>query len=211
MNVTTVEAGTAVGHPLRSWSISPRRIGGKTYQGSCVVAQAMHCTYQQQSTTYGRTAGVFGLSKDGDGFVTGGGGFVDTKHKGVVTVVFQDEDGAEQTHELPAQVAARDGTIARLDMIGGNVIAATNLSGKGRHLQLMDASSFIAMPRASTFEVILGVVSVLMILTAFSDFDVSQMGWGLVVGLIPGIKLYRIQKARSERRELNGYMGEVFA
>ncbi|MEZ0496784.1 hypothetical protein [Sphingomonas sp. IW22] len=213
MEVTKVSGGSGqeVAHPLKSWMLSPRKIGNRRYQGHCVIAEAMHVTYQQQSTTFGRTAGVFGLSKDGDGFVTGGGGFVDTVHKGVVTVVFRDEDGAEQTHELPAAVATRNGTVARLDMMGSNVIGATNLSGKGRFLQLMDASSFIAMPKLLKREILLAVVALFMITGALPRGDTQILFWGLVAALFPAIKIWRIVKARSERRELNGYMGEVFA
>jgi hypothetical protein len=208
MDLTTTSAGD-LSHSLKSWRLSPKRIGAKSYQGHCVVAQAVHVAYQQQSTTFGRTAGVFGLSKDGDGFVTGGGGFVDTVHRGVVTAVFRDDDGAEQTHELPAAVAAREGTVTRLDMIGGNVIAATNLSGKGRLLQLMDASSFIDVPSLSKGEIALGVIGVLLIINGVLGLKIDLLGWGLVLVIPASFKIYRTTKAKDERKSLNDYIAEI--
>lgn len=211
MDLATTAGTQTLAHPLRSWALSPRKIGRHTYEGHCVVAQAMHVTYQQQSTTFGRTAGVFGLSKDGDGFVTGGGGFVNTVHKGVVTVVFCDEGGAEQTHELPAAVAAREGAVARLDMIGRNVIGATNLSGKGRHMQLMSSANFIDMPKLHKSHILLGVVAAILIHGSLVLGWTNALSWGLVLGAIPGVRIWQIISARKQRRELDAYIGEVFA
>lgn len=211
MDVTTTDGTTTLGHPLKSWLLSPRRIGNNTYQGKCVVAEALHVHYQKESSVHGRTAGVFGFSDRGTGVTMGGGGYTATSHRDVVQVVFRDEDGAQQTHELPAKSASTVGCVTRLDMIGDAVVGCRNLSGKGQHLQLHDASSFIPVPVMTTFEVILGIVGALMILTAIGDLDLNQMFWGALIGALPAWKFYRMQKARSGRRELNGYIGEVFS
>lgn len=207
MNMMTTEPPRAVSHPLKSWMVAPRRIGKRTYRGHCVVAEAMHVTYQQQSTTFGRSAGVFGLSKDGDGFVTGGGGFVDTIHRGVVTVVFQDEEGVEQTHELPAAVASRVGSVARLDLVNGHVAAATNLTGKGRLLQLLSPADFIALPTLRKREIALGVVGLLLI--ANGSFEVKLLG--ALFAAVPAWRIWRIVEAHRHRRELGDYMAEISA
>lgn len=208
---TTADSNSRLAHPLKSWMVPPKTIGNRTFRGSCVVAEAMHVTYQQQSTTFGRTAGVFGLSKDGDGFVTGGGGFVDTVHKGVVTAVFRDQDGAEQTLELPAGVAAREGAVTRLDMIDSKVISATNISGKGRLIRVLDATSFIDMPTLGRFEIALAIIGTLMVFIGLPKGDMSVTFWGLVAIGVGAFKIWRISKAKRERRELEEYMGEVCA
>lgn len=210
MDLVTATSEHGLSHSLKSWVLPLRRIGGKDYQGHCVIAEAMMVTYQQQSTTFGRTAGVFGIGIKGDSFVGGGGGFVDTSHRGVVTIVFRDTNGTEQTHELPAALAARAGSVARLDMMGSNVIAATNLSGKGRFLQLMDSSNFVAMPKFTKTDIVLAVIAMLLLFNGIGTFS-SMVGWGLIAAIAPALKAWRIVKARQHRRDVDSYMGEVFA
>lgn len=211
MDVTTTEANTKLAHPLKSWSLSPRRIGRNTYQGKCVVAEALHVQYQKESSVRGYQAGVFGFSHRGDGLTLGGGGMTTTTHRDVVQVVFRDQDGAQQTHELPSKSASTVGCVTRLDMIGENVIGCRNLSGKGQHLQLHDATSFIDLPRFGKLEIVLGVLAFIMFASALHDMRPATLMWVFILGFFPGLKAYRIMKAHRERRELNGYMGEVFA
>jgi hypothetical protein len=195
---------------LKSWIIPPRRIGGRTYQGECVLARVRHATYQQQSTTFGRTAGVFGLSTNGNGLVTGGGGFIDTVHQGIVSLVLEDAAGRHVTQELPATVAALENGMVRLDLIDGRLIAATNLSGRQRPILLLGPAAFIEAPSFTRRDGAL-LLAALVSAGQFLAHPLVATALTVVFGLVPGLRLRRMSIVRRRRSEFGDYMTEVMS
>ncbi len=195
----------------RSWSIQPRRIVGTTYHGECVVAQVRQATYQQQSTTHGRSAGVFGLTSNGRGFVTGGGGTVNTEHRGVVAVVLEDEDGRHMSQELPAELAVLEGGLVRLDLINGNVFSATNLTGRQGAVVLLGPSAFIPSASFTKGHAFLMVATVLMAGQILSPHPFAGLGMTCLFAALPLTRFLQIQTSKRGRVELKNYMLEVMS
>jgi hypothetical protein len=195
----------------RSWSIQPRRIVGTRYHGECVVARVRQATYQQQSTTHGRSAGVFGLTSDGRGFVTGGSGTVNTEHRGVVAVVLEAEDGRHTSQELPAELAVLEGGLLRLDLINGNVFSATNLTGRQGAMLLLGPSAFIAPASFTKGHAFLMVATVFMAGQILSPHPVAGLGMTALFAALPLARFLQIQKSKRGRLELKNYMVEVMS
>ncbi|WP_344691161.1 hypothetical protein [Sphingomonas cynarae] len=212
------EQGGAVGSArspdsvtLRSWAVQAPRIGGRSYQGVCIIARVRHVAYQQQSTTFRRTSGILGLTYDGKGFVTGGGGSIDTTHRGVVSVVLEDEDGRHCTQELPAELSALPDSVIRLDQINGRVVAATNISGRQDRLLLLGPSGFIGR---ATFSKVHGVLIVATIMSAgqiLSPHPLAGLAMTGACATMPLLRFRRIQMLRRQRAELKRYMVEVLS
>jgi len=211
MEVSLAGGGTGISHPLRSWLIPPRRIAGRTYQGECVVARVRHVTYQQQSTIYGSSAGVFGVSDRGTGFVAGGGGFVDTVHRGVVSVVLEDEAGRHVTEELPASVSLLDDGVVRLDRINGHLIAATNLTGRQGSIVLLGPSAFIDRIGFTRLHGVLMVATVMMAGQMLSDHPFRGAALTAACAALPLLRYRRIQAVKRQRDRLKDYMVEVMS
>lgn len=208
----TVKSSDATQPPptkLRNWMLSPRRIGGTRYSGECIIARVRHATYQQHSTTHGRSAGVFGLTSDGRGFVTGGGGFVDTTHRGVVSVVLEDETGRHVTQELPSELALLEGGIIRLDLINGLVVCATNLTGRQGPVVLLGPSAFISSTTFTKRHVVLIVATLLMAGQILSAHPIAGLATTVAFAALPFIRLLQIQRSKRERTQLKDYMLEV--
>ncbi|MES3150831.1 hypothetical protein [Sphingomonas faeni] len=206
-----VSARVAASGGLRSWLIQPRRIGGTTYHGRCVIARVRHVTYQQQSTTHGRSAGVFGLASDGRGFVTGGGGFVDTDHRGVISVVVEDEDARHTTHELPSEMALLEGGILRLDLINDSLVSAANLTGRQDGIVLLGPSAFIGTASFTKLHGVLMFATLLMAGQILSPHPIAGLAMTGAFATLPLLRLRRIRELRHERLELKNYMLEVMS
>lgn len=196
---------------LRSWVVPPRRIGGTTYQGECSIVRVLHASYQQQSTTFGRTAGVFGLASDGRGFVTGGGGFVDTTHQGIVSVVLEDEHGRHATRELPSSTSALEGGVVRLDFINGNLVAVTNLSGRQARTLLLGPSAFIERTTLTRTHGVLLLATLLSAGQLGSAHPLEAAAFTAAFGVAPALRLRRMQSDARSRRRLEQYMVEVLS
>lgn len=206
-----VDACSTTSIRLRSWTVQPRRIGGTAYQGGCIIARIRHATYQQQSTTHGRSAGVFGLTSDGNGFVTGGGGYVDTHHRGVVSVVIEDENARHTTQELPSEMALLEGGILRIDLINGRVVAATNLSGRQGTLVLLGPSAFIGSASFTKLHGFLMLAAVLMAGQILSSHPIAGLAMTGAFAALPFTRLRKIRELKRRRVELKDYMLEVMS
>jgi hypothetical protein len=196
---------------LRSWVVPPRRIGGTTYQGECRIVRVRHASYHQQSTTFGRTSGVFGLASDGHGFVTGGGGFVDTTHRGVVSVVVEDEHGYHEAQELPSSTSALEGGVIRLDFINANLIAVTNLSGRQPPTLLLGPSAFIARTTLTRTHGALLLAALVSAGQLGSAHPLEAAALTAAFGVAPAMRLRRLQSEARARRLLEQYMVEVLS
>jgi hypothetical protein len=196
---------------LRNWMLSPRRIGGARYRGECIIARVRQATYQQQSTTHGSSAGVFGLSSDGRGLVTGGGGFVTTAHRGMVSAVLEDETGRHVTQELPPEMALLEGGILRLDLINGTVVCATNLTGRQGPVVLLGPSAFISSATFTKRHAVLMIATVLMAGQILSAHPIAGLATTAAFAALPFIRLRQIQRSKRERTQLKDYMLEVMS
>ncbi len=206
------DGGGAAGElALGNWVIQPRRIGGRVYQGDCSILQVRNATYQQQSTTFGRTTGVFGLSGDGHGFVTGGGGFVDTSHRGVISTVVEDEYGRHTTVELPAEASVLPDSVIRLDRINGHVIAVTNMSGRQGALLLLAPSAFVAGIGFTRIHGVLMLATVLMAGQILSPHPIGGLSLTLACAALPVLRWRRIRNLQQQRHALKDYMVEVMS
>ncbi|MBW6528475.1 hypothetical protein KZ813_16650 [Sphingomonas sp. RHCKR7] len=208
MDLSQAAAFNGIAQRLRSWTIQPRRIGGRTYQGECQIARVLSATYQQQSTTFGRTAGILGLSSDGRGFVTGGGGFVDTVHRGLVSAVMEDETGRHLSEELPAAVAALEGSVLRLDRVNGRLVAVTNVTGRQQRITLLGSEAFIGRPPFTRRDGILLLAAIVSV-GQIASHPLPALALATVFGALPVIRLRRIALMHRRRTSLSGYIEEV--
>jgi hypothetical protein len=197
--------------PLRSWLVPSRRIGGIGYQGDCLIARVRLASYQQQSTTFGSSSGVFGLAGRGAGFVAGGGGFVDTVHRGVVSVVLEDAAGMHANLELPAELAVLDGGIVRLDRINGRVVAATNLTGGRELVILLGPSAFIDRTTLTKRHVLLLIGAAMMVPQILSPHPFLAIGSAAALAAPPLLRLRRMRSQARQRRQFKDYMLEVMS
>jgi len=204
-----IDASPSTVTRLRSWIIQHRRIGDATYHGECSIVRVRHVTYQQQSTTQGRSAGVFGLTSDGRGFVTGGGGFVDTEHRGVVSIVVEDECGRHTTRELPSEIPALEGGLLRLDLINGRLVGATNITGQQGTVVLLGPSAFIGSASFTKRHGFLMVAAVLMAGQIFSSHPIAGLAMTAAFAALPIMRFRQIQHLKRQRVELKNYMIEV--
>ncbi|NYD89036.1 hypothetical protein [Sphingomonas melonis] len=209
--LATTGQGDRSSLPLRSWMVAPRRIGGRTYQGECIIARVRHVTYQQQSTTSGRTAGILGLSSDGAGFVTGGGGFIDTTHQGVVNVVLEDEVGRHMTLELPSEISVLPDSIVRLDQVNGRMIAATNITGRQGRIITLGPSGFIEAASFTKLHAALTIAAMMMAGQILSPHFLAGLAMTAALAALPVHRFQRIQSLRRQRAELKNYMLEVLS
>lgn len=193
----------------RRWLVTPRRIGGTLYQGDCLVARVLHVSYQQQSTVYGSSGGVFGLSHAGSGLVGGGGGYVDTIHRGIVSVVIEAEDGGHATHELPASVSALANGMLRLDRINGQLVAVTNVTGRQAAIIVLGPSTFIGTIGFARRHAILAVATVMMAGQLLSSHPLRAAVATLLCAALPLLRLRRIRMAERDRERFKNYMLEV--
>lgn len=197
--------------PLRSWLVPPRRIEGIGYQGDCLIARVRLASYQQQSTTFGSSSGVFGLTGRGAGFVAGGGGFVDTVHRGVVSVVLEDAAGVHTNLELPAEVAVLDGGVVRLDRINGRVVAATNLTGGQEPVILLGPSAFIDRATLTKRHILLLIGAAMMVPQILSPHPFLAIGLAAALAVPPLLRLRRMRSQARQRRQFKDYMLEVMS
>ncbi|NYD89021.1 hypothetical protein [Sphingomonas melonis] len=167
--------------------------------------------YQQHATTFGRTAGVLGLSSDGNGFVTGGGGFIDTTHRGVVSVVLEDESGRHSTQELPSDISVLQDGIVRLDQVNGRIIAATNLTGRQNAMVLLGPSGFIEAASFTRMHGALMIATVLMAGQTLSPRPFLGLTMTAALASLPILRFRRIRMLRRQRAELKDYMIEVMS
>lgn len=208
---TAIDGARHVAHPLRTWLVPPRRIHGVGYQGECMIAHVRHATYQQQSTTFGSSSAVFGLTGRGTGFVTGGGGFVDTVHRGVVSVVLEDAAGRHTNLELPAEMAILEGSVVRLDCINGNVVAATNMSGRQERIVLLGPSAFIGRMTLTKRHVLLLIGAVMMFPQVLSPHPFVAIATTAALAALPLRRMMEIRSRADRRKRLGHYMAEVMS
>lgn len=192
---------------LKDWIVPPRQIGRMAYQGRCVMFETMQTTYQQQSTTFGRTAGVGGFIWDGYGGIGGGGGFVDTVHRGVVTAIVRYEDGKEEALELPAQTALREGSIGRIDYVNHQMAFVRNLSGGGAIIALRSPADYIALPMLTKRDAFMSIIGVCMLPAAIGSLAIAGVA-AVLIGL-PAWTAYTNLRAKAERKGLARFMLEV--
>ncbi len=211
IETTAVDGVQAPVFPLRNWLVPPCRIGGNRYQGDCVVACVRMASYQQQSTTFGSTAGVFGLAGGGAGFVTGGSGFVHTVHRGLVSVVLEDAGGKHANVELPAELAVLDGGVVRLDRINGQVIAATNVSGRQEPVILLGPSAFIDRTTLTKRHLLLLVGAAMMVPQIFTPHPFMAVGTAAALAAIPVLRIRKMRAQASQRKRFKEYMLEVMS
>ncbi len=211
MEIAARDGTSALVPQLRNWLVPIRRIGSATYQGECVIACARHVSYQQQSTTFGSSSGVFGLTGNGNGFVTGGGGFVDTVHRGVVSVVLEDDGGRHVTEELPSGVAIMNGGVVRLDRINGRLIAVTNMTGRQDAHVLLGPSAFIGSLTLTKRHGVLMLAALMMAGQAFSPHPFAGIAMTGALAALPILRLRKMHALKRDRQKFKNYMLEVMS
>lgn len=211
IEIAGMDGAHAPTSPLRSWLVPPRRIDGVAYQGDCLVACVRMASYQQQSTTFGSSSGVLGLAGRGGGFVAGGGGYVDTVHRGVVSVVLEDAAGRHANLELPAELAILDGGVVRLDRINGRVIAATNMTGRQEPVILLGPSAFIDRTTLTKRHVLLLIGAAMMAPQAFSPHPFLAIATAATLAAVPLLRLRRMRAQARRRKQFKDYMLDVMS
>lgn len=211
IRTTSTDGTHAATFPLRSWLVPACRIDGVGYQGDCLIARVRLASYQQQSTTFGSTSGVFGLSGRGSGFVTGGGGYVDTVHRGVVSVVIEDASGMHSNMELPSGSAVLDGSVVRLDRINGRVIAVTNVTGRQEPVILLGPSAFIDRRTLTKRHALLLTGAAMMVPQVLSPHPFLAIATTAALAAPPLLRLSRMRAQARQRKRFKEYMLEVMS
>lgn len=182
------------------WDLGPKPIGNQTYRCGSEFVEVVDITYQQKAHTSGYTNGVRGFTYAGYGLVGGGEGTVSTTHENVATVIIRDQNGRERQCEFPAELAARNTALLRLDTVGNNIVAVRNISGKSGPIALLNEHDFYPARRLrKTF----------LFLASIGWFFFSQIDWSLygiaVGGLMAtplAIWIFRAIKSSKNRKEM---------
>lgn len=211
MELTEMNGRVRRAGSLQAWAVQPRRIGGRSYRGECLIARVRRASYRQQSTTFGSTSGTFGLTSDGRGFVAGGGGYIDTVHDSIVTVVLEDHTGRLATHDLPATASALEDAILRLDHVNDRLVAVTNITGQQRPILLLGPSAFIqSMPFTQRHGLLL-LVALVAAGQMTSSHPLLAGSLAIAFGIAPVLRLLRMRSISRRKAQLGDYIADVMS
>ena len=123
-----------------------------------------------------------------------------------ISAAVRDGFGLEQRLELPASIAARTGTLLRIDRVNARTIAASNLTARGVRVPLADATDWfpeVRMGPLSALACALGAA----ILLRFPGM--ASIAAGLALMAPACCTLLRNVRARQCRGQLRDYMQMV--